>query len=624
MRALVIDGARVVVGDRELIGAGGEAEVFALPEGRVAKVFTTPSPLHRQKIEALRALSSRLPAEAVAPDGVVTDELGEVLGYTMPRVEAPFRPAAELMRRPSFVAVGLPERVALIVRLARAVRRLHALGVIVGDLSDQNVLVEPARGDVRLIDLDSCQLGGLACPVQTDAYVDPAAPRTGTLAPSDDEYALHVLATRLLLGVHPWGGVHATLTTSEARARARVFVADPGVTYPTKVAQPPRSIGAPLLAALGEFFRASARVPVAETGFTAVALSASRCGACGASGVPDAGVCPSCACRAALQPTAAIGDDAHELDGPTEWLDAVGDTIAVLARARGGVGVHTCVRGVWRTLPHARAVGLVCALIDDARLAVADGDRLELWDLASSSLLSVTTTTESWGGAIVARLDGALVRATGARLVLGDEVLGRAVDRLLGDVVPGQARVFSAAPGATRVIVATRLGRQVMLERLGPRERRALPLTPLSMGEALLELDALDDGSSTLCARLTRERGATLVRHDLFASDGHLVASSRVLEGSHPARVGLAGRALRGLVLLHPTRDGLVREQLVHGRVGDAAALDGTRDAVDEGSLLVACERGLVVASDRSVRLLRPRASTPTARTTHNQKKGTP
>lgn len=626
MKALVVGGARVVVGDRELVGAGGEAEVFALPDGRVAKVFTAPSPLHRQKIDALRALRPRLPAEAVAPEEPVTDERGDVLGYAMERVGAPFVPAAALLRRPSFAAHGLPERAAALVHLARAVRALHGLGVIVGDLSDQNVLVDPTGGGVRLIDLDSCQVGALRCPVQTDAYVDPSAPRGGALSPADDEYALHVLATRLLLGVHPWGGAHPTLATLEARARARVFVVGPGVTYPAKVAQPPRSIGAPLLAALGAFFGGSTRAPVPLSALDALLLTAVRCGACGASGVPDAGACPTCAARAARPAAATSGDDARELAGPVEWLDAVGDTVAVVTRGPDGASVHACVRGAWRALRRDPARSLACALVDDARLAIADGERLELWDLVAGRLASVTSTALGWGGPIVGRLGGALVRASGGRLVVGDVVLGRAVERVLGDIAPGQARVFSSAPAAARVLVATRLGRQTLLERVAPRDRVTLPLTALSSDESLLELEVLDDGGSTLCARLTRERGATFIRHDLFAQAGHLVAASRVLEGSHPARVGIAGRALRGAVLLHPTASGLVREELAHGRVGDASVIDGTGDAVDDGALLVACADGLRVACDRVVRALRPRptASPQLARTTPNNRRTSP
>ncbi|MCC6648848.1 MAG: hypothetical protein IT374_25190, partial [Polyangiaceae bacterium] len=599
MRALVIGASRVVVGDRELVGAGGEAEVFSLPDGRVAKVFTTPTALHAQKIAALIALAPRLPPEIVTPDEPVVDERGAVVGYAMERVTAPLAPLAELLRRPSFAAHGLPERAAVLLRLLGAVRAVHALGVVVGDLSDQNVLADPASGAVRIIDADSFQVGRLPCPVQTEAYVDPARATSGPLTPADDEYALHVLATRLLLGVHPWGGAHPSLPTFAARARARVFVTDAGVTYPSKVAQPPRSIGAPLLAALGAYFRGEARGPLPGTAFAALSLTAVRCLACGASGVPDQGACPACAASTPLPRSAARDGDARELEGPIEWLDAVGDTIAVAVRGRGGARVHVAVRGVWRALPRDPSPAPACVLLDEVRLAVAEGARIEVWDLATARVAQVTSTELGWGGPVVARLAGGLVRSSGGQLVAGDVVLGRPVERVIGGALSGQARASSSAPSAGRVVVATRLGRQVLLERIGLRGRAPLPLPPLAGGEALVELEILDDGATTLCARLVRDAGVSFVRYDLFGPRGALASSSRVIEGAHPTRVGVAGRALRGAVVLHPTPAGLVREQLVHGRVGAVSLIDGTEGVVDEGALLVARGADLVVALDR-------------------------
>src|SRR5690606_22249431 len=116
------------------------------------------------------------------------------------------------------------ELVAALLALHDAIAGLHRAGVVIGDCNDLNVLVDGRR--VHLIDVDSYQFGGFACPMFSERFVDPRLCDTqqGTLAPvkphdrDSDWFAFAVMVFRTLLGVSPWGGVLAGVT-----AQARVL-----------------------------------------------------------------------------------------------------------------------------------------------------------------------------------------------------------------------------------------------------------------------------------------------------------------------------------------------------------------------------------------------------------------
>ena len=104
------------------------------------------------------------------------------------------------------------------VRVARGVRRLHAAGLVHGDLSYKNVLLDPTRGDVCLIDLDGLVVPGKYPPdvLGTRDFIAPEVVATSHLHRDDprrclpdwrsDLHALAVLIYQLLLLRHPLRG----------------------------------------------------------------------------------------------------------------------------------------------------------------------------------------------------------------------------------------------------------------------------------------------------------------------------------------------------------------------------------------------------------------------------------
>jgi hypothetical protein len=107
------------------------------------------------------------------------------------------------------------DRVALFARVFRAIsqqliaiiERVHARGVVLGDVSPSNVLVDPETLKVRLIDVEgACRrdeggaFASFARAWYTPGFRDPEQPATGASpAPEDDWYALGMLLQGLFL-----------------------------------------------------------------------------------------------------------------------------------------------------------------------------------------------------------------------------------------------------------------------------------------------------------------------------------------------------------------------------------------------------------------------------------------
>jgi len=104
------------------------------------------------------------------------------------------------------------------ILLARAVKRLHAAGLAHSDLSYKNCLVDPARGNASIIDIDGLVVPGKFPPdvVGTPDFIAPEVVMTNHLSKHDpnrklpcintDRHALAVLIYMYLLYRHPLRG----------------------------------------------------------------------------------------------------------------------------------------------------------------------------------------------------------------------------------------------------------------------------------------------------------------------------------------------------------------------------------------------------------------------------------
>lgn len=322
MTAVYIDGARVTLTPRTLLGQGGEAEVYDLGDGRVVKWWKPPehadfeglpdaqAAAGRRIAEApakLRALPGNLPGAVVAPCGfaLAAKRSHEVVGYVMPKVAGTALHAfGEPKWRREHPVPGAAV-VAALLGLHDAIAGLHRAGIVIGDCNDLNVLVDGRA--VHLIDVDSYQFAGYPCSMFSERFLDPRLcdAQLQPIKPHDrdsDWFAFAAMAVRSLLGVGPWGGVHQPAMASlrcaaPARPARRLSVLGADIIYP-RAARPLEILPDDLLAVLRGIFERDVRGV-----FPRAQLERLQLRSCATCGDEHARLrCPSCQTRAHVPP----------------------------------------------------------------------------------------------------------------------------------------------------------------------------------------------------------------------------------------------------------------------------------------------------------------------------------
>jgi hypothetical protein len=542
---IYLDGRRVAVSAATLIGQGGEAEVHALDDGRVLKLFKRPDHADLAGLPAdqaaatarlaalqdkLPAFPRHLPARVVAPGALATDgRRGATIGYAMPRVAGD---ALAMYAEPRWRRDHPRDAnsvVAMLRDLTATVAAVHAAGVVIGDFNDLNVLVDGERA--WLIDADSFQYGRWPCPLFTERFVDPrlcdpAAPAPLLSRPHDrdsDGFALTVMIFRTLLCVSPYGGVHAPADASRRvppslRARRGVTVFDRDVVYP-KAATPYAVLPDELLAHFDAVFARGQRGDVPRRLLDA--LRWTTCTACGAAHARP--ICPMCRVRVAT-PVASV-------------------------------------RGAMRA-----------GRLDPAQLAVA------------SHAVGSSSRAPVWMAA------GSLWR----RSALGDEPIGQILPGLTRAWVGRRFGVGFWRAGGYQVGFVFRPDRRGLDERVRlPRVRGHVVSADAVVGDDLAWLTVREAhaGRDVLSCTAVTASGEVLATATASGDDPGWLAG---------APVGCAV----GAALFVATDAGIVRVEVVAGALAVTRSFPDTADFVSTGDALFAGPRGLDVrTSDGAFRL---------------------
>lgn len=225
IRPGLFDGDARALSLGEKVADSGEAALYrdAGDPQRLIKLHHAPSEATRRKLATIAALAPEDPSlggfhrNFAWPLSPVRNSAGEAVGAVMPAV-----PGAR-----SLTALGNPKLRArraaemnfhflhaVAANVAFLLARLHAAGVIVGDLKPDNILVDD-RALATLIDCDSVQItapdGTIhPCPVGSEGFTAPEwIGRSFAEAPRDetaDRFAMAVMLYQLLTGAHPWTG----------------------------------------------------------------------------------------------------------------------------------------------------------------------------------------------------------------------------------------------------------------------------------------------------------------------------------------------------------------------------------------------------------------------------------
>lgn len=192
----------------ERIAAGGEGIVYRTNlDGLVCKVYHREC-LTRGRREKLNLMvSQKIHIKGVCwPVELVSNLQQEFVGFLMPMASGKmlrtsvFAKALLAKHFPEWTRIELTE---LAITMLKVIRELHFIGVLVGDVNPQNILVQGPRR-IAIVDTDSFQVEGYACPVGTETFTPPN--RQGQaysefLRSHDDE--LYAVATLLFETLFP-------------------------------------------------------------------------------------------------------------------------------------------------------------------------------------------------------------------------------------------------------------------------------------------------------------------------------------------------------------------------------------------------------------------------------------
>jgi DNA-binding helix-hairpin-helix protein with protein kinase domain len=221
--ATLFDAAGTAVVTGREIGRGGEGAVFEIPNSpdQVAKVYHAAVSKEKQtKLATMSAIASPEMARVAAwPLRTIhSSRGGSVVGFVMPSVSS--WPDIHCLYSPVERKRRFPEvRWSFLIHAARnaasAFDTLHRHGIVVGDVNQSNLVVNPRSAEVRLVDCDSFQVtaNGMThlCEVGIAHFTPPElqgiAFRGMARTPNHDAFGLAVLAFHMLvMGRHPFAG----------------------------------------------------------------------------------------------------------------------------------------------------------------------------------------------------------------------------------------------------------------------------------------------------------------------------------------------------------------------------------------------------------------------------------
>ena len=233
------NGQPIELGDKLGEGAQGTIHLLRDDPGTAVKIWKNRDQTDTMtaKVRTMLLNPPRAPGSAPAgyqrkdsptqawPTGIVTDEQGAPVGFTMPALRQQqhrtifnyFNPQAR-RRLPS--PPSQADMLRITRNLAAAVGGVHQAGHVIGDVNELNVLVDP-RCNVTLVDTDSMQITDpvshriYRCTVGRDDYTPPRlqgqALRDHDRTPDDDRFGLAVLICKLLMdGQHPFASTSST------------------------------------------------------------------------------------------------------------------------------------------------------------------------------------------------------------------------------------------------------------------------------------------------------------------------------------------------------------------------------------------------------------------------------
>ena len=192
------------------ITEGGEAIIYAHGRNEVIKAFKPNVNLGNKEKKVAKFLTARFPANVAKPLQMLMVN-GRFAGYVMQRIDGA-EDFHQFTKKKFLATSGFSNKdiAELVWQASVSIKSLHENGILIGDISDNNLVA--VGKNPFFIDVDSWGVQGMFSP---DAYTelftcpDSYAPNGSICFSLDSEnYNFAVLAFNMLTRIHPFFGVH--------------------------------------------------------------------------------------------------------------------------------------------------------------------------------------------------------------------------------------------------------------------------------------------------------------------------------------------------------------------------------------------------------------------------------
>jgi len=194
-----------------LVTEGGEAKIYKYGDGASAiKIYKPHVDISRKRQKVKKFVTANFPSNILAPrEEVFVDNQFRgnlmVWGEDTEIIHQLIKPKYLKLNRYSNVDV-----LAMMVELGKTLQLIHKNGIIIGDISDYNILMKDKK--LYFIDVDSWGvLGEFAPDAYTEIFTDPKAySNDGSIKFSleSEYYSFAVLSFNILSRIHPFNGTY--------------------------------------------------------------------------------------------------------------------------------------------------------------------------------------------------------------------------------------------------------------------------------------------------------------------------------------------------------------------------------------------------------------------------------
>ncbi len=618
---VLVGNSLVNANNLDVIGSGGEGVVLRLSNGNAMKVYHQPTRQRSDKLQSFFGQGWNLPQSKVALplQPVYNKRQTMIVGLTMPYLGTGFEDVAVLSNKKKRANLGITTRdiTQLFLDGHMTLSQVHQNGLVVGDLSDLNVLFR--ANNMLWIDVDAWQFDRFPCPVATMEFVDPALygidlSKGPAFQPENDWYSYAVLLFRSLTLAHPFGGVHTKVKALTKRAAQRITIFDSNVKYP-KIAIHPDILSDDIAQEFIRVFESGKREVFPRQVLEDYQQSLTECNKCKTWFPRNRRGCPVCNQRTMVVISRPVVENKNvramqffRTSGDIVYSKSQDNMIYVVTHENGRATLHVIDKG-----GKERKIMLGSAN-KGTRYAIAgnllvinslNSNALTIYDISSGIPQQIhSTMTEIFGPSRKAAFQttgNRVIRIVGGNIMAGEKRGTNYVEKHVRNGVPNQTW-FSANGEYDGLQLFGFI--QVLAERKYwyylDGQNFELRVKKLNKEESLIDISVKFSRDGVVLRRKTQEKGVDYLRTDVINNDGKVTSSTRMKYEDHPVQT-MHGQTYSGDTLLHGSDEGILQEKVSNQRF---KTFKQTEPFVGEGDVLYKFNQGIVIIKMNTVTYL--------------------